>query len=175
MSNDNKGISPAVPLLLIAGGVLLAYVGTIGSTALAASKLKYEVSKIQIYRLKLNKPIVFRIWVQFTNLTNTNIVIQHLYAEIYLNFNGSPIRIGTLNPNQPLTVPANSTKDMAFDIEVKWLSLGNVAYNMFSNYLTGEGGVTFPDKANITGEVKAEHFRIPFDYMVDFDSTPIEQ
>lgn len=175
MSNDNKGISPAIPLLLLAGGVLLAYVGTIGSTALAASKLKYEVSKIQIYRLKLNKPIVFRIWVQFTNLTNTDIIIQHLYAEIYLNFNGSPVRIGTLNPNQPLTVPANATKNMAFDIEVKWLNLGNVAFNMFSNYITGEGGVTFPDKATVVGEVQAEHFTIPFDYTADFVAQPIEQ
>lgn len=175
MSNENKGISPAVPILLLMGGVLIAYVSTVGHTAYAASQLKYEVSKIQIYRLKLNQPIVFRIWVQFTNLTNTDIVVQHLYAEIYLNFNGSPVRIGTLNPNQPLTVPANSTKDMAFDIEVKWLALGNVAFNMFSNYLNGEGGVTFPDKATIVGEVQAEYFTIPFDYTADFVAQPIEQ
>ena len=175
MSNDNKGISPAVPLLLLAGGVLLAYVGTIGRTALAATQLKYEVSKIQIYRLKLNQPIVFRIWVQFTNLTNTDIVIQHLYAEIYLNFNGSPQRVGTLNPNSPLLVPANATKNMAFDIEVKWLNLAGVAYNMLFDYVTGNGAVNFPEKATVTGEVQAEHFTIPFDYVVDFDSTPIEQ
>ena len=175
MSNEEKGISPAVPLLLLAGGVLIAYVSTIGRTAYAATRLKYEVSKIQIYRLKLNQPIVFRIWVQFTNLTNTDIIIQHLYAEIYLNFNGSPVRIGTLNPNQPLTVPANSTKDMAFDIEVKWLNLGNVAINMFSDYLLGNGTVAFPQKATVIGEVQAEHFTIPFDYTADFVAQPIEQ
>lgn len=177
MSNDstNKGISPVIPLLLLAGGVLVAYTSAIGRTAYAATQLKYEVSKIQIYRLKLNQPIVFRIWVQFTNLTNTDIVVQHLYAEIYLNFNGSPVRIGTLNPNQPLTVPANQTKDMAFDIEVKWLNLGNVAINMFSSYITGGNTINLPDKATVVGEVQAEFFTIPFEYEAPFNSTPIEQ
>lgn len=174
MSNDNKGTSPAVPLLLLTGGVLIAYLASIGSTVRAASLLKYEVSKIQIYRLKLNQPIVFRIWVQFTNLTNTDIVVQHLYAELYLNFNGTEQRIGTLNPNQPLTVPANSTKDMAFDIEVKWLNMAGLAYQMFFDYLTGSGTVNFPDKAHIIGEVQAEYFTIPFDYNVDFVSQPLE-
>lgn len=176
MSNDstNKGISPAIPLLLLAGGVFVAYAATVGSTAYAATQLKYEVSKVQIYRLKLNQPIVFRVWVQFTNLTNTDIVIQHLYAEIYLTFNGSPTRIGTLNPNEPLLVPANSTVDMPFDISVKWLNVGVVAYEMFYDYLTGNGAVNMPQTAQVRGEIQAEYFTIPFDYEAPFQSTPVE-
>lgn len=174
MSSDKESISPIVPILLLAGGVAIAYASAVGRTAYAATQLKYEVSKVQIYRLKLNQPIVFRVWVQFTNLTNTDIVVQHLYAELYLTFNGSPTRIGTLNPNQPLRVPANSTKDMAFDIEVKWLNIGVVAYNMFFDYLTGNGSINMPGTAQIVGEVQAEHFTIPYDYEVPFVSTPIE-
>lgn len=168
-------MSPAVPILLLGGVVLFAYLGTLGSTALAAANdLKFEVSKIQIYRLKLNQPLVFRIWVQFTNLSNTDIIIQHLYAEIYLDFDGSAQRVGTLHPSGALRVPANSTVDMAFDIEVKWLNIGGVALQMFKNKITGEGPVNFPQKATIEGQIKAENISIPFDYEVDFNSNPIE-
>lgn len=169
-------MSPALPIMLLTGVVLFAYLGTLGSTALAATNdLKFEVSKIQIYRLKLNQPIVFRIWVQFVNLSNTDIIIQHLYAEIYLDFDGTPQRIGTLHPSGAMRVPANSTVDMAFDIEVKWLNVAGVALQMFKDKVTGQGQVNFPDKATIEGQIKAENISIPFNYVVDFSAEPIEK
>ena len=179
MSNDEKkGPNLVLPLLLIGGAVAVAYATTLRNVVDAAERLRYQITRIQIYRI--SDPIVFRIWVQFTNLSDTDIIIQHLYADIFLNFGTveqpNEMRVATLYPSGYIVIPANNTVEIAFDVEVRLLNLAPLAYTMLKGLIDGSNsGVKWPTSARVDGELKAENFVIPVQMSVPFNSTPIEQ
>lgn len=179
MAADRSETNPIIPFLIIGAAVGVAYAFSIKRVVKAAKELKYQITRIQIYRFKLTSPIVFRVWVEFTNLEKTQLVIQQLYADIYLNFGTDAApdmqRIATLNPNTQIVIPAYKTEERAFDIEVKWLNLGETALKVLQNKLIGNGSFNFPKSAKIEGRVKAEGITIPFEYTVPFNSEPIEK
>ncbi len=179
MAAERKETNPLIPFLIIGAAVGVAYLFSIKRVVKAAKELQYVITRIQIYRFKLTSPIVFRVWVEFTNLEKTQLVIQQLFANIYLNF-GTEAEpdmqlIATLNPNAQIVIPAYKTEERAFDIEVKWLSLGSTALKILQNKLMGNGQFNWPKFAKIEGRVKAEGFTIPFEYTVPFNSEPIEK
>ena len=171
-------MSPAVPLLIIGGIAAVAYISTLTKVVDAAKRLRYQLTRIQIYRMKLDQPIVFRVWIEFTNLANIDIIIQHIYIDFFLNFGTEkdPVtqRIATLNPNESVVIPANRSQEIAFDVQVRWVNLGATAYQMFKDKITG-GSINLPTEAIADGEIKTEGFTIPISYKVPFNSTPIEQ
>lgn len=167
-------MSPAVPFLILGGAVAIAYLSTLKKVANAAERLRYQVTRIQIYRFKLNQPLVFRVWVEFTNLADIDIIIQYLYIDIFLNFSGdTKQRIATLYPQHSIVIPAKQRKEIAFDVEVKWVNLGAAAVDMLTQYLNGEK--IWPTSATVDGELKAENFIIPVNMEVPFNSQSIEQ
>lgn len=171
-------MSPAVPLLIVGGVVAIAYLSTLGKVVDAAKRLRYQLTRIQIYRLKLDQPIIFRVWIEFTNLANIDLIIQKIYIDFFLNFGTAenPVtqRIATLNPNQSIVIPANQSAEIAFDVQVRWVNLAATAYQFFKDKVTG-GSVNFPTMAIADGEIKTEGFTIPINYEIPFESTPIEQ
>ena len=170
-------MSPAVPLLIIGGAVAIAYLSTLKKVVNAAERLRNQVTRIQIYRIA--DPIVFRIWVEFTNLADTDIVVQHLYADILLNFGTetqpNELRVATLYPSGSIVIPANQRVEIPFDVEVRLISLAPAAYNILKGLIDGTGtGVKWPTSARVDGELKAENFVIPVQMTVPFNSKPIE-
>ena len=171
-------MSPAGALLILGGIGVVAYLSTLGKVVDAAKRLRYQLTRIQIYRLKLDQPIIFRVWIEFTNLANIDIIIQHVYIDFYLNFgteaNPNLQRIATLHPDQSIIIPANRSEEIAFDVQVRWVNLAATAAQMFKDKITG-GAVNFPTTAIADGEIKTEGFTIPINYTIPFNSTPIEQ
>ena len=167
-------MSPVVPILLLGGVALVAYLSTLKKVVNAAQRLKYQVTRIQIYRFKLDQPLVFRVWVEFTNLADIDIIIQSLYIDVFLNFGDGKTRIATLYPNHSIVIPANQRQELPFDVEVKWVNLGAAAVQMLTKRINGEE-TWWPQSAIVDGELKAEGFLIPINMEVPFVSTPIEQ
>ncbi len=166
------------PLFLIAAAAGTVYLVHALRTVKAAKNLDYQLKGVQIYRLKLTRPIVFRVWVNFTNLTSAPITIKQIFLNFFLNFgtaeNPDFQRVGTLNTdNKELTIPGNRTVNKSFDIEVPWLNLGAVAVSMFQGYLTGQG-LKLPNTCKVEGQIKALGFSIPVNYEIPFSATPIE-
>lgn len=171
-------MSPAGALLLIGGIAAVAYISTLAKVVDAAKRLRSQLTRIQIYRLKLDQPIIFRVWIEFTNLADIDIIIQRIYIDFFLNFgtekDPSLQRIATLNPNASVLIPANQSKEIAFDVQVRWVNLGATAYQMFKDKITG-GDINFPKTAIANGEIKTEGFTIPIEYTIPFNAEPIEQ
>lgn len=168
-------MSPAIPFLILGGAVAIAYLSTLKKVVNAAERLRYQVTRVQIYRFKFDRPLVFRIWVEFTNLADIDIIIQALYIDVFLNFGeGGKQRIATLYPQKPIVIPANQRAELPFDVEVKWVNLGATAFRMLQKRINGEE-TWWPTKATVDGELKAEGFTIPINMEVDFISEPIEQ
>lgn len=171
-------MSPAGALLIIGGIAAVAYFSTIAKVVDAAKRLRYQLTRIQVYRLKLDQPIIFRVWIEFTNLADIDIIIQRIYIDFFLNFgtadNPSLQRIATLNPDASVVIPANQAKEIAFDVQVRWVNLGATAYQMFKDKIQG-GSVNFPSTAIADGEIKTEGFTIPIEYTIPFNANPIEQ
>ena len=160
------------PLIILAAAAGAAYLVKVLRTAKAAKNLKTQLTRIQIYRFKLTEPIVFRVWVSFTNLEPSPITVKQLYLDIFLNFgtteNPDFQRIGTLNTdNVPVTIAGNSTQEKSFDVEVRWVNLGATAVKMFQGYLTGSG-LKLPSEAVVKGQLKAVGFTIPIEMSVPF-------
>lgn len=167
-------MSPAIPFLILGAGVAIAYLSTLKKVVNAAERLRYQVTRIQIYRFKLNQPLVFRVWVEFTNLADIDIIIQYLYLDIFLNFGDGKQRIATLYPNSSIVIPAKQRKEIAFDVEVKWVNLAATAVQILMKRINGEE-TWWPTSATVDGELKAENFVIPINMEVPFNSTPIEE
>lgn len=171
-------MSPAIPFLILGAGVAIAYLSTLKQVVNAAERLRYQVTRIQIYRFKLNQPIVFRVWVEFTNLADIDIIIQSLYIDIFLNFGETgkdkKQRIATLYPNHSIVIPANQRQEIAFDVEVKWVNLGLTVAEMLKERLNN-ANMWWPSSATVEGELKAENFTIPIDMEVPFNSNSIEK
>lgn len=178
MDSNDKKPSLILPLVLIGGAVAIAYASTLKKVVDAASTMRYQLTRIQIYRLKLTEPIIFRVWVEFTNLEKIELIIQQIYIDLFLNFGSAEepnlTRIATLNPNDYVIIPAYSTQELAFDIQVRWVNLAVNAYQMFKGLLDGSG-VKFPNTAVVDGVVKTENISIPIEKEIPFNTTPIEQ
>lgn len=167
-------MSPALPLLILTAGVAVAYLSSLKKVVNAAERLRYQVTRVQIYRFKLDQPIVFRVWVEFTNLADVDIVIQALYIDLFLNFGDGKQRIATLYPQKQIVIPANQRQELPFDVEVKWVNIGASALRMLMKRINGEE-TWWPDKATVDGELKAEGFTIPISMEVPFIAQPIEK
>lgn len=168
-------MSPAVPFILLGGVALVAYLSTLKKVVSAAQRLRYQVTRVQIYRFKLDQPLVFRVWVEFTNLADIDIIIQALYIDVFLDFGDSgKQRIATLYPQHSIVIPANQRKELSFDVEVKWVNLGAIALQMLLKRINGEE-TWWPTSATVDGELKAEGFTIPIQMDVPFNPQPIEQ
>ena len=165
------------PLFIIAAGVGTALILRLIRTAKAAKNLKYQLRRIQIYRFRTSEPIVFRVFVDFTNLEPTPITVKQLYLDIFLNFgtaeNHNFQRIGTLNTdNIPVTIPANQTVSKSFDVSVPWVNLGAAAVKILMGFAT-TGRASWPTEAKVEGQLKAVGFTIPVSVTVPFDSNNV--
>lgn len=156
-------------LLAIAGGAAL--ITSLIRKAKAANNLKYDLKKIQIYKLTVSD-LILRVWIDFTNLENTQLVVQQIYLDIYLDFGTAEKpdiqRIGTLNTNAEIIIPALQTVSKSFDITVSYFNLLGTALQMFKSKFSG-GAVNFPKKATVKGQIKALNITIPINYEVPFE------
>ena len=167
-------MSPAVPILLISGAIAAIYFTTLKKVVNAAQNLRYQLTRVQWYRV--DDPLVFRVWIDFANLASTEIIIQKIYLDIFLNFGtvDKPDlqRIATVNPGKSITLAANRTEERAFDVEVRLMSLGVTAFKMFRDKISG-GSVNFPTSAIVKGEIQVENFSIPVETECPFDTSQI--
>lgn len=157
-------------LLAIAGGAALAV--SLIRKAKAANNLKYDLKRVQIYKLTVSD-LILRVWIDFTNLEKTQLTVQQIYLDIYLDFGTAEKpdvqRIGTLSTNDAIVIPALQTVSKSFDIQVSYFNLLGTALQMFKSKFTG-GAVNFPKKATVKGQIKAMNITIPVNYEVPFES-----
>lgn len=139
-------------------------------TAKAAQSLRYQLQKIQIYKLASGGSITFRVWMSFTNLEGKDLTVNQMYLDVFLDFNGTRHRIATLNTdNTPIIIPANSTVERYFDITVPWANLG-VATAAILIGLIQNGSANWPSQAQVEGQIKAAGFTIPVNITVPFSA-----
>jgi len=165
-NNKDNGLGKFFLVAAIAGGT--AYVVYLIRSAKAAQSLRYQLTRVQLYQFASGGNLVFRVWMNFTNLEPTPLTINQMYLDVFLNFGGSLHRIGTLNTNNaPITIPANSTVAQSFDITVPWANLGVATLKILSGFLTG-GQANWPTEAVIDGQIKALGFTIKVNTTVPF-------
>ena len=158
------------PLFLIGVAAGTAYLVHVLRSAKAAKNLKYQLERIQIYRLTWSE-IVLRVFASFTNLEAATLKINQIYLDIFLNIDGSKHRIGTLNTNNiPISLPGYATVQRSFDITIPMQNLGIGIVKILQGYLTS-GSLSLPDKATVEGQIKTLGFTIPVNIEVPF-STP---
>jgi hypothetical protein len=166
MKENKSNIGKFVLVAAIAG--LTGYAIHIIRTAKSAKHLKYQLTKIQLYNFASGGNLQIRVWVSFTNLESAPLTVKQLYLDIFLNFDGSLHRIGTLNTNNiPITIPGNSTVDRSFDVNVPWANIGVATLKILSGFLT-TGRANWPSEAKVQGQIKAIGFTIPVDINVPF-------
>lgn len=159
------------PLLIIAAAAGTAYVVHLLRSAKAAKELKYQLQKIQIYKINWSE-ITLRVFVSFTNLEAATLTVKQIYLDIFLNIDGSKHRIGTLNTdNIPVTLPGYATVQKSFDVKIPLQNFGIGILKIFQGYLTN-GSLSLPDKAFVEGQIKTLGFTIPVNIEVPFNSTP---
>lgn len=165
-NNKDNGLGKFFLVAAIAGGA--AYVVYLIRSAKAAQSLRYQLTRVQLYQFASGGNLVFRVWMNFTNLEPTPLTINQMYLDVFLNFDGSLHRIGTLNTNNaPITIPGNSTVEQSFDIAVPWANLGVATLKILSGFLTGNGA-NWPTEAVIDGQIKALGFTIKVNTTVPF-------
>lgn len=165
-NNKDNGLGKFFLVAAIAGGT--AYVVYLIRSAKAAQSLRYQLTRVQLYQFASGGNLVFRVWMNFTNLEPTPLTINQMYLDVFLNFDGSLHRIGTLNTNNaPITIPGNSTVEQSFDIAVPWANLGVATLKILSGFLTGNGA-NWPTEAVIDGQIKALGFTIKVNTTVPF-------
>ena len=165
-NNKDNGLGKFFLVAAIAGGT--AYVVYLIRSAKAAQSLRYQLTRVQLYQFASGGNLVFRVWINFTNLEPTPLTINQMYLDVFLNFDGSLHRIGTLNTNNaPITIPGNSTVVQSFDIAVPWANLGVATLKILSGFLTGNGA-NWPTEAVIDGQIKALGFTIKVNTTVPF-------
>lgn len=165
-NNNNNGIGTFLLVAAIAGGA--AYAVYLIKGAKAAQHLRYQLTRIQLYQFASGGNLVFRVWMNFTNLEPTPLTITQMYLDVFLNFDGTLHRIGTLNTNNaPVVIPANSTIEQAFDISVPWANLGMATLKVLSGFLTGNRA-NWPTEAVIDGQIKALGYTIEINTTVPF-------
>ena len=167
-TNNDNGIGKFFAVAAItAAGIYAVYVIR---KAKAAESLRYQLTRIQLYHFASGGNIVFRVWMRFTNLENTPLVVSQMYLDFFLNFSGSLHRIATLNTNNvPIEIPANSSVDLPFDISVPWANLGVATAKILAGYLTGNGA-NWPTEAKVQGQIKTMGFTIKIDTDVPFSA-----
>lgn len=164
--DNNNGIGKFLLVAAIAGGA--AYAVYLIRGAKAAQHLRYQLTRIQLYQFASGGNMVFRVWMNFTNLEPAPLTITQMYLDVFLNFDGSQHRIGTLNTNNaPIVIPGNSTVEQSFDISVPWANLGVATLKILSGFLTG-GQANWPTEAIIDGQIKAMGFTINVNTTVPF-------
>lgn len=142
-------------------------------TAKAAQSLRYQLQKIQIYKVASGGSITFRVWVSFTNLESKDLTINQMYLDIFLNFNGTRHRIATLNTdNNPIVIPGNSTVERYFDVVVPWANFG-VATAAILIGLLQNGSANWPTEAQVEGQIKSVGFTIPINISVPFSAAAL--
>ena len=166
MKTSNNDIAKYFWVAVIAGGA--AYAVYLIRQAKAAQHLRYQLTRIQLYRFASGGSITFRVWMQFTNLEPAPLTIDQMYLDIFLNFSGTYHRIGTLNTNNtPITLPGNSTVEIPFDINVPWANLGVATAKVLLGFLTG-GQANWPTEAKVEGQIKSAGFTIQIENNVPF-------
>lgn len=154
------------PLLIIAllGGGFLLYKSL--STVDALSTLQVQVVRFQVYRIDTTKGITFRIIVKFANLANVNINIDRIYMTAYLDTSNKSNRVCTLDAGG-FTIPANSTTEQEFFVEVTWLDALIGATSIASALTTGHK----VNDIRLVGIVKALGSTIEFDNIIPISTS----
>ena len=167
-TNNDNGIGKFFAVAAITGAAI--YAVYLVRKAKAAESLRYQLTRIQLYQFASGGNLVFRVWMRFTNLENTPLVVNQMYLDIFLNFGGSLHRIATLDTNNtPITIPGNSSVDIPFDINVPWANLGVATAKILAGFLTG-GGANWPTEAKVEGQIKTMGFTIKIDTTVPFSA-----
>ena len=164
MKSDNNDIAKFFLVAAIAGGA--AYAIYLIRKGRAVQSLRYQLTKIQLYQFASDGNLVFRVWMDFTNLENTPLHVDQLYLDVFLNFSGTYHRIATLNAGN-IEIPANSTVSRSFDVRVPWANLGVATALVLKGLLTGNGA-NWPTEAKIDGQIKALGVTIPVQTTIPF-------
>ena len=155
------------PLILVALAGIVYFAWNAGKTAVAVKFLRYDLKKVQIYRLKLTQPIVVRVFVDFVNLEDVVLTVQQINLDIFLNFaNNESQQLATII-QQNFTIPANSSVSKYFDVEIRWAKLGGTLLKVLQGLITG-GGVNTPTAATVKGYIRAKNITVPIEKNVPF-------
>ena len=164
MKQNNNDIGKFILVAVIASGA--AYAVYAIRKARAVQHLRYQLTRIQLYQLANDGNMVFRVWMDFTNLENTPLFVDQLYLDVFLNFSGTQHRIATLNAGN-IEIPANQTVSRSFDVRVPWANLGVATALVLKGLLTGNGA-NWPTEAKIDGQIKALGVTIPVQTTIPF-------
>lgn len=153
-----------MPWLFIGVAVAaIAYFTTIGSTAKAAKDLMYNFRNAKIHKFASGGEMIVRLFVDFTNLHDTPILIQSAKLDVKLD----NITVGICYLENIQIVKGVNHK--YFDLEMPWINLAFGAGQKLIDWFD-TGTLTPPDKATVTGQLMVEDILIPIEYTIPFSS-----
>lgn len=135
--------------LLAVMAVAGALIWNFGKTAKAANDLIAVFKTAKIHKFASGGDMIIRVFVDFTNLHETAIILQNAYLQIKLD----GLTLGTCNVNN-ISIPKGTTEKY-FELVMPWKNLGVAAVLKVTQWFSS-GTLTPPQKCTITGQIKAE-------------------
>lgn len=148
---------------IVIGGVLVAaaLLLNLGKTATAAKDLVTVFKNAKIHKFASGGEMIIRLFVDFTNLHKSNIVLQAASLQVRLD----GLTVGTCNVTNVVLTPGVNNK--YFDLVMPWRNLGVAAVLKVTQWFSS-GTLTPPQKCTITGKLKAEGFVIDINKEIPF-------
>lgn len=139
----------------------IAWLWNMGKTAAAAKDIVTVFKNAKIHEFASGGEMIIRLFVDFTNLHNTNIVLQAAALQVRLD----GLTVGTCNVTNVVLTPGVNNK--YFNLVMPWRNLGAAAAVKVVQWFSS-GTLTPPQKCSITGKIKAEGFVIGINKEIPF-------
>lgn len=149
-------------LLLGAAMAAVAVFTSLGKTVNTAKDLMYQFVKAQIYKFVEGGSITIRVFVDFTNLHDTRLLIENAALQIALD----GWTVGKCNVNNIEIVKGVNNK--YFDLVLSWRDLGLLAIPKIIGWF-GNRTIKLPEKATITGEIRVEGHILKINKTIPFN------
>lgn len=142
---------------LAAVAVFTAY----GKTANTANDLMVNFVKAQIYKFVDGGSMTVRVFVDFTNLHDTKLIIENAALQIAVD----GVTIGRCNVNNVEIVKGVNNK--YFDLVMPWANLAILTIPKIIAWFSSHT-LKVPEKATISGEIKVEGHVIKINKVIPF-------
>lgn len=141
------------------------YFLSLGKTAVAASNLMYDVTKVKIHKID-GSGIKLRVFINFTNTKATKLIVQMVSLAVYIDSS----KLALVQASN-IEIPANTFSNKTIDVDITWAKL-LVAIGQKALQWWQSGTLTPPTKCTVDGQIKAEDITIKVNKVIPFSSNP---
>lgn len=124
----------------------------------AADKMTIDIVDVK-YKGIYNWEISFDAIMQSVNPTNTNLHVDYIYLEVYINPDTQNIKLATMQKTDAFTINAHQTTKYVIPVSVNLKTLA-LTYPVEIVQLIKSG---MPDKIRLKGYVKSGNITVPYD------------